>query len=178
MSVLTIANRYAKSIFQLALEQNKLEEVKADMELLRSSWEEPSFAQLCQNPLIKANKKKQVFHSLFKGKVQDISLNLLDLLADKSREAIIPYLHTTFTEFYNEHKHIEHVRVISAVPLDATLMEKLKVASGKYFNIEGAINLTSIVDPSIIGGVILDYKDQRVNMSVKQKFEKLKKSFS
>ncbi len=178
MSVLTISKRYAKSIFQLALEQNKLDEVKTDMELLRKSWEEPSFAQVCQNPLIKADKKKKVFQALFNGKVQEISLNLINLLADKGREAIIPYLNATYTDLYNAHNHIENVAVVSAVPLHDALLEKLRNASKKYFGIEGNVNLTTIVDPSIIGGVILDYKDQRVNMSVKQKFEKFKKSFN
>jgi F-type H+-transporting ATPase subunit delta len=78
MNISRISVRYAKAIFDLALEQNIADKVNEDMKLIYEVASNPDFIFFLENPVLFPSKKQQVFIELFKDRVQELSLQFLN----------------------------------------------------------------------------------------------------
>ena len=178
MTDLRVASRYAKSLLELAVEKNVLEEVHRDMLM---------FAEVCQqnydlvlmlkNPIIKSDKKKSVLLAIFKSKVDPLTLSIFDIISRKNREAFLPAIAKEFHNLYNTMKGIRAASVSTAVPLSKELraeMEKLvqKIAPGKK------VALVENVDKDLIGGYVLKVGDRQIDDSLRTKLKTLQLKFS
>ena len=80
------AYRYVKSLLGLAVEQNVLDQVHADMQLFDKTVESSrEFALLLKNPIIRHDKKRDILEKLFKGKVHPLTLAFFDMITKKNR---------------------------------------------------------------------------------------------
>ncbi|HNL38799.1 MAG TPA: ATP synthase F1 subunit delta, partial [Saprospiraceae bacterium] len=104
MSVTRIATRYAKSLIDLAVDQNKLEVVSNDVHTLRDAAKNRDLYLLLKSPIVHADKKTAVLDALFKGKVDDLTLAYLHLLINKGREGYIPEIAAEFVSQYKTMK--------------------------------------------------------------------------
>ena len=66
MSVARIATRYAKSLIDLSVEQNKLDRILEDIESFQKATENRDFYLMLKSPIINSDKKIQIFERLFK----------------------------------------------------------------------------------------------------------------
>ncbi len=69
MSIQKIAGRYAKSLIDLAIEQNKLEVIKEDVKLFKSVTSNREFYLVMKSPIINAGKKQSILKAIFEGKI-------------------------------------------------------------------------------------------------------------
>jgi len=177
MSETTVATRYAKSLIDLAKEQNSLEAVRADMALFVQTIKANSQLEaVLRNPIIQQDKKAGVLVGIFGDKVSKITIAFFKLVVSKGRAEL---LYPTAQEFVNQYdvfKHIVRATVISAAPLSAdnrkqVIDEVNKIASGEE------VVLTESVDASLIGGFILTVGDKQIDTSVSSSLTKLKKDF-
>ena len=176
MSELRVASRYAKSLIELAEERGELEQVHKDMQLLsKVVSQNRDFQLMLQNPIIKSDKKLAIINSVFKGKVQELTLAFFGIVARKSRESALEFIAKSFEEQYFEIKGIQKAHVTSAFPLSPAMREqlglKLAAESGKQ------IILEEVVDPSLIGGMVLRVGDKQIDSSVKNSLRKLRNEF-
>src|SRR5690606_36666407 len=127
------AARYVKSLLDLAVEKNALEEVHREMlhfsEVVAISR---PFALLLQNPVIKHEQKLAVLRKLFGGKVHSLTMAFFEIITRKNREPILAAIARQFHNAYNEHKGIGKATVPSAVPLDEQLRESLVKLARQY----------------------------------------------
>src|SRR5688572_27217738 len=94
-----VANRYAKSLMDLASESRKLDEVRKDMKLVQQVCDENrEFGLFLNSPVIKTDKKVEVLKSVFHGKVSELTLSFLILAAKKHRESYVPSIAKAFDE--------------------------------------------------------------------------------
>jgi F-type H+-transporting ATPase subunit delta len=171
-----VAGRYASSLMQLAQEKNKMEDVRQDMRLIGQVYSENrDFMLFVNSPLIKTDKKIVVLESIFKGKISDLTMSFLVLMANKHRESYLKDIATAFEESYKEKKNIFTAVVTSAVGLDKTTKEKVLDLVKKQLN--GEVELIEKVDPSTIGGFILKVGDKQVDRTVARQLSNLKKDF-
>ncbi|MFN7327080.1 MAG: ATP synthase F1 subunit delta [Chitinophagales bacterium] len=178
MSVTRIATRYAKSLIDLSSEQGKLEQVYADMRMLQSAVKNRDLYLFLKSPVIHADKKIAIFSTLFKEKMDSLTLAYMNLLANKGREGYLADICTEFVNQYKLLKHITTVKVITAVPLEEALLADLRqkvVASGITFD---NLEIQPSVDPNLIGGFVLEFDNKRYDASVASKLEELKNQFS
>ena len=166
------AIRYAKAIYEIADEENLINEIFNDMirinELNRDSSD---FKNLLSNSIIdNFDKKKAIFSLLEKN--NPITEKLLDLLIYNKRVAIISDIANSFIQLYNKNNNIKEAIVITASPIDKDLEKKIlsqiKIPAAK------SINLINLVDSSIIGGFIIRYDGKEYNASIKQNLKNLK----
>ncbi|MCK4991258.1 MAG: F0F1 ATP synthase subunit delta, partial [Bacteroidales bacterium] len=76
-----IAQRYAKAVFELALEMNLLEEIKADMELISSVCaDNKSFIRMLNSPVIRTDIKIKILKSVFEKEISDLSMRYLVII--------------------------------------------------------------------------------------------------
>ena len=166
------AIRYAKAIYEIADEENLINEIFNDMirinELNRDSSD---FKNLLSNSIIDNFDKKKAISSLLE-KNNSITEKLLDLLIHNKRVAIISDIANSFIQLYNKNNNIKEVIVITASPIDKDLEKKIlsqiKIPAAK------SINLINLVDSSIIGGFIIRYDGKEYNASIKQNLKNLK----
>jgi len=176
MIVTALNRRYAKSLLDLALEQNKLEDVKKDIDLLREVVDASrELRVLLKSPVVNEDKKEAIMSSLFKDKIDDLTFRFIVIVLKKGREAQMEGIAQGFVNLYRAHKGIEEAVVTSAVELSETQRKEIRE---KLMSLTGnSIEITETIDPSIIGGVKIRVGDKQYNGSVAYQLDQLKRQF-
>ncbi len=170
-----IAVRYAKAFFELALEKNQLEKLKKDIDTIAAASVQQDIQLLLESPVVKTSKKKKLLASIFKEKVEAMSLNFLLMIADNKREMHIPAICRNFIDRYRKHKGIKAAKVTTALDIDDDLKKQISKVIADVFNSE--VELTTAENTELIGGFILRVGDQQIDASVSTKLKKIKREF-
>ncbi|MEX8546911.1 MAG: ATP synthase F1 subunit delta [Mucilaginibacter sp.] len=176
MSEFKVATRYAKSLIDLAEEQNLLEQIKNDLSLFVQTLRANSLlAAVLRNPIVSPQKKSAILNQVFTGKVQPATISFFKIMVDKMRSEILFDTAKEFVEQYNLKKHIVKAVIVSAVPLSESnrleAMAEVKAATA------GDVVLEEKVDPGLIGGFVLTVGDRQFDTSISGTLTKLKKEF-
>jgi F-type H+-transporting ATPase subunit delta len=177
MSAFRLSTRYAKSLIELALERNQLEEVNNDMKYLQEVIKQSrDFRLLLKSPVVNVELKNKIFEELFGQKVSVITMTFLRLMIKKRREEYLTDVICEFIEAYNKHKKITRVFFTTAVPVDEEVLNRLRKL---FMDDSGAsqIELHTNVDEDIIGGYIFKYEDKMFDGSIRRQLEKMDDSF-
>ena len=177
MSVTRIATRYSTSLLDLAVEQNKLDRVLSDVRMLLKGLENRELVLLVKSPIIHATKKISVLEAVFQDKMDELTMSFLRLITKKGREGYIQEIAESFIEQYRAHRNIIAVKVTSAVALSDEKLEAIRKKIATSPDFKGTIEIKAEVDPSIIGGLIIEIGDKQYDASVAHQLDKLKKSF-
>jgi F-type H+-transporting ATPase subunit delta len=172
-----VASRYAKSLLDLAIERGQLEQVYNDMLYLqRLNKGSKEFLNLLRSPLINSDAKIKAINAVTAGNISDLTVAFTTLLINKTREADLPEVITSFIQQYKQKKNINTVKLTTAVPVSDDvknqLIEQVKKTSGLQ-NIE----LETTVDPNIIGGFVLQTGDKLVDASVAYDLKMISRQF-
>ena len=108
----TASKRYAKALFDLALEKSLIDKVNDDAKLIVELTHNHEVDSFINSPIINPDKKVVVFKELFGAKVDPLTLSFINLLTNKRRENI---LLTTFEEYTNIYNSIEYLLLESEV---------------------------------------------------------------
>lgn len=177
MSTFRIASRYAKSLLDLAIEQDKLERVHDDVSSFLVALESREFYLLLKSPVVPAEKKRSIFKVLFQDKYDVLTMAFLDILARKGREAYLAEVAKEFEVQYNALKRIVDVRLRTATPVSEAVLESIKAKLHEGDGAGTQLRIENIVDPELIGGFVLDYNHLLYDASVSHKLELLKKEY-
>lgn len=177
MSELTVGARYAKSLIDLAQEQNIVDAIKADMDLFLNTLKaSPELKAVLSNPIIAHIKKIKILDDVFEGKVNKATIAFFKLMVNKGRGEVLYTTALEYINLYNIKRHITKAKVASATELSAankqTLVAELQKAIG------GTVELEAKVDPTLIGGFVLTVGDRQVDTSIAASLKKLKKEFA
>lgn len=176
MAKSSIAFRYAKSLIQLATENNKMEEVYGDMRKLLKLCKVNDFRLLLDSPLIKTDKKISTFKTVLKGEVGEITDKFLVLLAKNKRESYLERISEEFIDQYKELNNVSTVVITSAIKIDEPTRKKLiKILTN---HLKATIELHEKIDPKIIGGFVLTIGNRQADMSVLKQLKQLNKNFN
>ncbi|MCS7037111.1 MAG: ATP synthase F1 subunit delta [Saprospiraceae bacterium] len=178
MSNHRIAARYTKSLIALAVERGELEAVHSDMQLLDKAVQSRDFYLLMKSPIVPADKKLAVVKALFEGKVSALTLGYLQLLIRKGREAYLPEVAREFFNQYKAIRRITSVRIISAGPLSEAVLEQIKERIRTSGLATENLEITTHIDPSLVGGFILEFDDKRYDASIASRLADLRAEYS
>lgn len=172
-----LASRYAKSLVDLALERNALEEVYKDMLFLQKVCKSSKdFVNLLKSPVIKADKKAAILDAVTGSEITELTAAFNRLLVNKGRESNLPEIIAAFIEQYKQHKGIQTVRLTTAVPVSDSLKQQIvDQVQGQIGN--KTIELASTVNEDILGGFKLEIGDTLVDASVAYDLNKIKSQF-
>lgn len=169
-----IASRYSKSLFDLAVQDNKIDQIKEDMLLIESICESSNeLVALLKNPIVKAENKKAVMLKLI-SETDKSTQDFVSFLIDKKREEELPSIASQFVASYNQMKGISQATVVSAVPLSDKKLSQMQSYVEQLLN-QSDIQLQNKVDSSIIGGVIIKYEDKLLDKSVSKELREIRK---
>jgi len=171
------AKRYANALIDIGTESNKLDEIKEDMILLDQSIEESRDLKLfLKSPLIKKAIKSSALKEIFDGKVQQVTMNLIELLVEKNREKLLHDITASYVSLYKKHHGIIDVEVQTAFELSDQEVKKLKNILESYTG--KTVQMDMSIHKELIGGLTVRIDDTIFDGSVKHKLSQLEKSFA
>jgi F-type H+-transporting ATPase subunit delta len=178
MSVARIASRYAKTLVDLSIQQKKLDRVLEDVESFKTITDESrDFQNFLKTPIIHKDKKQSIIKKLFEKSYDDLTMKFLLLLIAKQREMYLPEIANEFILQYKNLKHITTVKVTSAVELSKEALDKIEQKLKKGHLAGEKVEFETVVDPELIGGVIIEFNDEVYDASVSHRLNKYKKNF-
>ncbi len=170
-----VSKTYGDALFGLAMEDNKMDLLYTECKSIMSILDEnPDFSNLMNHPKIAKEEKVSVVEAVFKGRVCDELTGFIVLLIQKDRYSDLDAIMEFFIDKVKEEKKIGVATVTTAVALDKearTKIEKRLLETTQYISME----MTYLVDESLIGGMVIRIKDRVVDSSVASKINEIKK---
>lgn len=178
MSVIRIATRYAKSLFDLAQERGQLEEVNRDVELFAATAKLADFSALLKSPIVSADKKNAIFEAVFGGKISAVTMAFLRLMVSKGREEYLGDVAKAFTLQYRDFKGITTIKITTAVPFSQEGIDNIVAKLKGKGSVKANVEVETYVDDSVIGGFMLEFDDKIYDASIDYKLDALRREFS
>ena len=168
-----LSGRYATALFDLALEAD-LKKVAADVEALRGMIAESDDLRslLSSQKLSRAEQSAAILALADKAKLADLTKNFLGVMAANRRLAALQNTLRDFDRLLAAHKGELEATVTSAIKLTKkqqdALAKKLKLSMGRD------VAITTRVDESLLGGLIVNVGSRQIDSSLKTKLSNLK----
>ncbi|XP_065171111.1 ATP synthase subunit O, mitochondrial [Atheta coriaria] len=174
IQVFGIEGRYATALYSAASKEKKLDAVEKELVKFQASIKtDIKLREFLDNPTIKRNIKSEALKSVAsKISLTPQSSNLLQLLAENGRLKNVSGVINAFKTIMAAHRGEVTCEVITAKELDSAQRQKLEGVLKSFLKGNQTIQLTSKVDPTIMGGMIVSIGDRYVDMSVASKLKK------
>jgi F-type H+-transporting ATPase subunit delta len=174
MSDFRVASRYARSVFDLAIELKVVDKVYNDMILLGKVCEDNrKLVILLKNPIVRFDYKLRIIRKIFDKHVEELTLKFFDLTCRKNRADILPEVSKVFVMFYHDFKGIVSADISSAVELSASIHKEFEDIIGKATGKK--VELETTVDEALLGGFVLHVGDRQLDNSLKSKLNNLRR---
>lgn len=172
-----LASRYAKSLVDLAVEQQILDAVYADIKVLQTICIlNNDFVAMLKSPIISSDKKEKIVIAVTSDKIGKLTAAFLTLLINKSREYSLPEIVKAFIEQYNQINDIHPVKLTTAVPVTDQMKNAILDKIRNTTNMQ-KIELETVVKDELIGGFTLEVGDSFVDASILRDLNDVKKQF-
>lgn len=173
MSERLVASRYAKAYFDIGVENDVLADLEAELRtILTELSENPDLKTRLEHPKVSKEEKFSILDEAFSDRVSYRTMNLLRLLVEKRRERYVEAIYQEFLRLYDEARGIVVAKVRSAIELDeeteSAISGQLASALGKQ------VRLELEVDPGLLGGLIVQIGDRRLDASLRRQLQSLK----
>ncbi len=170
------ARRYAQAVFELALENNELERWLEDLTLLADAVANQDFVEFLSEPRVPAPSKLEVIREALGASVGPLALNLISLLATRNLVHLLPDIANLYQEALDAQQGIERAEVVSAVPLDDAQRQSVSEMIGAISSSE--VRLSTRVEPSIVGGMIVRIGDRVIDGSTRAKLRAMRRDLA
>jgi ATP synthase F1 delta subunit len=168
-----IAEVYARSLFEVATEHDKLDLVREQLgefsEALDASHELQMFFF---SPYFSTGEKQDGLRRTV-TEVDESFLNFLSLLLENHRMPVIFRVRREYDRLWREANHLLAVQITSAVELDPSVAERVGDEIGRQTG--RTVELTSAVDPEILGGIVVRVGNSIIDASVRTRLDNLRK---
>ncbi|KAL1918218.1 uncharacterized protein VTP21DRAFT_3484 [Calcarisporiella thermophila] len=174
-----IDGRYASALYSAAAKKSSLEAVESELKQIHSVIEkDPKVKSFLEDPSQNREHKRASVNALLgKGKYSEITRNLFDLLAENGRLGETPKIINAYQSLMMAHRRELPVTITSAKELDNKTLDQLKNSLSKSSIIEAGQKLiiSNKVNPSIVGGLVIEFGDKTIDLSVSSRIAKLNK---
>lgn len=168
-----IAEVYARALFQVAQERGVLDEVREQLGQYADVLQENrDVAVFCFSPYFSSEEKKDGLKLMISG-ADPALMNFLEALVERHRMPAIFRIRNRFEEMWDDEKKLLPVEVTSAVELDESTVKSIGDRIGEQTGT--TIELTSVVDPEILGGIVLRVGNFILDASIRNRLEQLRK---
>ena len=171
-----VARRYARALYMLGVEENRLDEITRELtalgEVVRSSKE---LSALLANPVVSQVTRKAVMKDILaRLNVSPTTRNAALLLTDRRRGDLLPDVAEALRVLSDERSGRVRAEVTSAVPLSEVQASRIKAALEKLTGRQ--ISLAQKVDASLIGGVVTRIGDKVYDGSVRTRLDEIRQA--
>jgi F-type H+-transporting ATPase subunit delta len=168
-----IAAVYARSLFEVAQEQKKLDLVRDQLGEFASVLEQTRELQVFFfSPYFSTKEKQDGLDRAVSG-ADPVIVNFLKLLIENHRMPVIFRVRRAYDELWEEENQLLPVRVTSAVELDAKTVKQLRDRITEQTGRK--VDFSSEVDPDILGGIVVRVGNSVLDASIRNRLEQLRK---
>lgn len=169
----TVGKRYAKALFELAVEEGKADEIYQDLISLRMVLTEiPEFSELVSDVRLSVQEKRELMNTLVQ-QFEGLTRNFLEVVFEYNRMDSFLLIVDDFERRYDDMKGLVIGTVTTAVALKDDQKVVLEEKFATLLGYEQA-QLAEKIDPTIIGGVIVEANHQVIDGSVKNRLDYLR----
>ena len=163
--------RYAQAIFELGLEQDRLEQWAGDLEFIDGVLQDEEFRTLLKHADVPIADKIKAIDAVL-SETDPTIRNLVNLLVTKGMVDAVQDLRVAYTALLDEHLGRQRIQVTSAVPLEPQELERVTQFVSNLIRKE--VVVSTDVDESILGGVVIQIGDQLLDGSTSSRLEALR----
>ncbi|MDX6691657.1 MAG: F-type H+-transporting ATPase subunit delta [Solirubrobacteraceae bacterium] len=168
-----IAEVYGKSLFEVAKEHDKLDVIREQLgQFADALSSDHDLAVFFFSPYFSTPEKKEGLGKLLED-ADPTLINFLELLIEKHRMPAIFRIRRHFDHLWEEENKILPVQISTATELDDAVIKQIgdRIAKDTGQQIE----LTSNVDPDILGGIVLRVGNSILDASIRNRLDNLRK---
>lgn len=167
-----VAFQYAEALFSLSVEEKQVEDVYKNFDAFVQAQDEDIYSFLT-HPNVSKTDKKEVL-----SKVVDHTLvrNFLNVLIDNSRIELLEDCFNEFKTIYDNQNKVMSVVVYSGVKMQDNELKQLQDNLSKKHNRN--VTLNNVVDPSILGGIKIEYEGNVLDQTINHYLHSLKSSLT
>jgi F-type H+-transporting ATPase subunit delta len=168
-----LARVYGRSLFQVALEQGKLDELREQLGQFADALEENrQLAVFFFSPYFSTIEKQDALGRLLTG-AEEALLNFLSLLIENHRMPVIFRIRQQYEQLWEEKNRLLPVEITSAIELDQATTESLGRTIGERAGCK--VTLAARVDPDILGGIVVRVGNSILDASIRNRLEQLRR---
>ena len=168
-----IAEVYARSLFEVATEQDKLDLVRDQLGEFAEALDESHELQMFFFSPYFSTEEKQDGLRRTVTEADESFLNFLALVLENHRMPVIFRVRREFDRLWREANHLLAVQITSAVELDPSVAERVGDEIGRQTG--RTVELTSAVDPEILGGIVVRVGNSIIDASIRTRLDNLRK---
>lgn len=169
-----VAKRYAKALMLLSSTEEEHQSRLDILQAVESSFSSSNIFSLIENPLFGKDRQEQLIDTIFNSisKKDEELKKFVNLLIKERRLSLLPKILKVFEKLLDEKLNICRVKltVIDQNKVSSKIEELLsdiQKQTGKN------LKLTTLQDPSILGGAVIELEDTRIDLSVKSELNKI-----
>lgn len=167
-----ISVRYARALLKSATELKVEEKVYADMIMLAACYVEVAdLRATIENPMLMRSEKVRLLTTALGPDANELSKRFIELVLKEGREKVLQFMANSYITFYREQKNIIRGKLTTAAAVSEATEQKMKQMVES--RTQGTVEFNTEVDPSIIGGFILEYDTYRMDASVKTRLNNI-----
>jgi ATP synthase F1 delta subunit len=168
-----IAQVYARALFEVAKEHDLLDDVRDHLTAFaRALDDNREFAVFFFSPYFSTEEKKNGLKKAVTG-AEPVFMNFLEALIERHRMPAIFRIRDRYQDMWEDERDLLPVQVTSAVALDESTVASIGKRIGEQT--ERTVELTSKVDPDILGGIVLRVGNVILDASIRNRLEQLRK---
>jgi F-type H+-transporting ATPase subunit delta len=164
--------RYAQAIFELALQNDQLEQWGDDLRLTDQVLQDEEFRAFLSHAEVPLDRKIGAIDTVLES-ANPLVKNLVSLLVSRGAVNLIHDVLTAYNRLVDVHRGRQQVEVTSAVPLSDQELERITRFASNLINKE--VVVSTQVDESILGGLVIQIGDQLLDGSTRSRLEELRK---
>jgi F-type H+-transporting ATPase subunit delta len=169
-----IASVYARSVFEVAKEQGKLDEVREQLgQIADAVAENRELQTFFFSPYFSTEEKKEGLGKALEG-ADEIVHNFLGLLIENHRMPALFRIRREFDQLWQRENKQLPVTITSAVELDEATVKAIGDAIGRQTG--QTVDLTTNVDPDVLGGLVVRVGNSILDASIRNRLENLRRS--
>lgn len=163
--------RYAQAIFEIALEQDRLDQWEGELEFVAGVLQDDEFKTFLKHADVPIGDKMRAIEAVM-GETSPLIRNMISLLVTKGLVDLVRDLRSAYVELLDEHRGRQRIQVTSAVPLEPQELERIiQFVAGLVWK---EVVVSTDTDDSILGGVVIQIGDRLLDGSTRSRLDSLR----
>lgn len=163
--------RYAQAIFELAVQQDQVDQWAEELQWVAQVLQDGDFSTFLKHAEVTAGEKAKAIDAVL-GDVHPLVRNLTNLMVLRGMVDLVDDVQADYLRLLDEHRGRQRVEVTAAVPLEDQEVDRLIRFVSNLIRKE--VVLSTQVDESILGGVVIQIGDQLLDGSTRSRLESLR----
>ncbi len=168
-----VAEVYARALFEVASERGVLDTVREQLaQFVDALSADRQLEMFYVSPYFSTVEKKDGLSRMVEG-AEETFMSFLETLVERQRMPAIFHIRARYEKLWDTEMSVLPIEVTSAVSLDEatvrTIGERIGAGTGS------TIQLTTVVDPDVLGGIVLRVGNVILDASIRNKLDQLRK---